>query len=484
MQITPKWVHIIGICGVVTSGLAVMFKYKGSKVTGSDKGFFPPVSDYLKKYDIPIAIGYRKERLTDEDGNHPDLVIVQGLKGDNNEEYKEALRLNLTTKNFPQILSEHVVVDNSIVVAGTYGKTTITSVLADIFRKNKTEISYMYGGINLQMEESILGKTDRTQYSIVEGDEYLTSLADKTSKFFYYKAKYLVINSCKWEHPDLFRSEEEYVENFRKLVETIPTDGLIVANANDANVIRAVEHALCKVIYYSVDKEKAFTTPHWFLEKTSKPLPTFVKLNPQTASLEIIPYERKIIGEFNEENLLAATAMAYELGVRKERIQEAIADFAGIKRRLEIKYNNDKLSIIDDFGSSPPKAQGSLKALRQDYPESEIFLIFEPNTGNRTSTSIPTYRNALDMADEIIFPRFTQLPRTDIERFSAEELAEKLKPLYKNITVVPDDEILFKLIIKQVELGSDRHKIVVFMGSHSFRGIIDKLCSYFSMEFK
>jgi len=460
MKEKPNWVHIIGICGVVTSGLAVMFKYEGSKVTGSDKGFFPPISKFLEKYDIPIGIG---------------------LKSDKNIEYQEAKRLGLTIKTFPEILAEYVIADESIVVAGTYGKTTISAVLVDIMKNANIDISYMYGGLNVNMDQTIMAKKDNTRFSIVEGDEYMTSLKDNSSKFFHYKTKYLILHSCQWEHPDMFPTEQSYVENFRNYVRKIPNDGFIVANANDKNVVDVVKDSSCRVIYYSANKLNAFALPDWYLEKSSKPLPTFIRFKDDPSNLEIIPYERKIIGEFNEENFLAGSVMAYELGVKKEYIQDTISEFKGIKRRLEIKIQSDQFLIIDDFGSSPPKANGSLQALRSDYPDSKIIAIFESNTGNRTEASIPTYKDAFKLADEIIFPRFTILPSIDKKRFNAEELIEYLKPFYDNITYVGDDDVLVNLLVKEIELGEAVHKVIVFMGSHGFRGMIEKLNTYFSI---
>jgi UDP-N-acetylmuramate: L-alanyl-gamma-D-glutamyl-meso-diaminopimelate ligase len=481
MKEKPNWVHIIGICGVVTSGLAVMFKYEGSKVTGSDKGFFPPISKFLEKYDIPIGIGYKANRLTDEDGKHPDLIIIQGLKSDKNIEYKEAKKLGLKIKTFPEILSEYVISKDSIVIAGTYGKTTISAVLVEIMKNANIDISYMYGGLNVNMDQTIMAKKENTRFSIVEGDEYMTSLDDTTSKFFHYRTKYLIFHSCQWEHPDMFPTEKSYVDNFRKYIDTMPEEGMIVANANDKNVVDVVKDANCRVIYYSANKLKAFTIPDWYLEKTSKPLPTFIKFKDDPTNLEIIPYERKIIGEFNEENFLAGSVLAHEIGVRKEYIQNTISEFKGIKRRLEIKIHTEKFLIIDDFGSSPPKAQGSLQALRSDYPDSKIIAIFEPNTGNRTKASIPTYKDAFKMADEIIFPRFTKLPNIETKRFNAEELIDSLKEYYDNITYVGDDDVLVNLLVKEIELGKDVHKVIVFMGSHGFRGMIEKLNTYFSI---
>ncbi len=474
MNNLPKWVHIVGICGVVTSGLAVMFKDLGVKVTGSDKGFFPPVSDYLINNGITIGIGYKSERLTDSEGNHPDLVVTQGLKGDNNIESEEAKSLNLNIVVFPKVLSDYVVTDNSIVVTGTYGKTTITAILVEIFNTANIEISHMFGGLRPNMTPTIRAKSNSTKFSIVEGDEYLTSLADKTSKFFYYNPKFLLLNSCQWEHPDLFPTEKEYVENFRKLVEKVPTDGLIVANANDTNVVEITKDVKCRIVYYSANKENVLIKPDWYLEISSKPLATFIKLNKEGIPVEIIPYEKQIIGEFNDENMLAATVLSYELGVKKERIQEALFDFDGIKRRLEIKYDSSQVTIIDDFGSSPPKARGSLTSIRMHYPKSKIVAIFEPNTGNRTSASIPTYKGAFDYADVVIFPRFTKLPKSDTSRLNETELASKLEGI-EQLEVISDDEELIQKLTKVVSQNVQIHVVVVFLGSHGFRGIIDKL---------
>lgn len=469
MNKLPHWVHIIGICGSATSAIAVMFKNAGVKVTGSDKGFFPPVSSYLINSGIEIGVGYKSDRLTSE-GNHPDFVIVQGLKP-NNPEIIEAQRLNIPVKNFTEVLTEYVIVENSIVVAGTYGKTTITAMVVEILTNAGIEVSYMFGGVPKQFSPNANIKVENTKYSVLEGDEYMTSLEDKKSKFFHYHAKYLILNSCKWEHPDLFHTESSYIENFKLLIRNLPSDGVIIANANDKNVCEIVKEARCDVVYYSVDRELSCVKPNWFLDKTTKPLPTFIKWNEVSGEIEVVPFSHKLIGNFNEENFLAATALVSELGIKKERIQDGIEEFTGIKRRLEIIAQTDDLLLIDDFGSSPPKAKGSLEAIREDYPDSEITAVFEPNTGNRTIESIVTYKNCFDLADKIIFPRFTKLPKTNYRRLDHYELKNKLKGEYPNIEVIDNDDVL----IKQLSQKSDKHKVVVFMGSHGFRGMIDQL---------
>ncbi|KXK27456.1 MAG: UDP-N-acetylmuramate:L-alanyl-gamma-D-glutamyl-meso-diaminopimelate ligase [candidate division WS6 bacterium OLB20] len=415
-----NWVHIIGIAGVTTSGVAAMFRQLGWKVTGSDKGFYPPVSTFLAEQEIEVMPGFKPERLT-VDGRHPDLVVFQGTKGSSNKEYTEALRLGLTVKTYPAVLQEYVINPaRSIVVAGTYGKTTTTAAVAAILSHAGNNPGWMFGGLSTDGTLPVM-QGGKQSYSVVEGDEYLISTDDRRSKFLLYSPVYLVLTAMQWDHPDLFPTKESYLDAFTGLISQVPAEGLIVANAADIHIVEAVKNAACRVVFYAADHTTAHAKPDWILMRGSKPLPSFVR---DTDSPEIIPYERKLIGEFNEENLLAAGALAYELGIRKERIQEAISKFSGIRRRLEVRFENEHTVIIDDFGSSPPKARGALHAVRTDYPDAYIAAVFEPNTGNRVAASLSEYKDAFADADAVYFPRFTRLPKSDTIHMDESELAE------------------------------------------------------------
>jgi UDP-N-acetylmuramate: L-alanyl-gamma-D-glutamyl-meso-diaminopimelate ligase len=469
-----KWIHIIGIAGVVTSAIAVMYKQKGWKVTGSDKGFFPPVTDYLAKHNIDILRGFDANRLNKQ-GVYPDLIVVQSVIGTNNIEYSFALENKLNIKTFPEIIADEVIVDdNSIIVVGTYGKTSTTAILQKIFEQANIEVSYMYGAFNTNLDENIKSKSSSTKYSIVEGDEYIESLENRKSKFFRYKPKYLLINGISWEHPDVFPTEQSYVDNFVNLIKTMPSDGIIFANACDKNTVSITQNAHCKVIYFATHIDQAFCQYNWYLNYDSKPLPTLVSNHEISDKFEIIPFERNIIGQFNDYNFLAASVVSYELGIRKERIQEALANFGGIKRRLETRFKNSKLQIIDDFGSSPPKAMASLVSIRQSFPNYHIITIFEPNTGNRTPESVDLYKNVFDKSNEIIFPRFTKLPKTNIERYDSSQLAEKLKKYYPDIKLIDNDQELITYITTKIQF-IDKKFVILFLGSHGFRGMINKL---------
>jgi len=469
-----KWIHVIGVCGVTTSGIALMFQNIGFKVTGSAKGFFPPVSTHLKNHGFDILVGYKKERLTDQNDKHPDIVLIQGVINPKNKEFVEAKDLNLNIQTYPEILQKYVIKPgNSIVVASTYGKTTITSALINIFKETTKNASYMVGGIFAEDLPSVKAKLKNTEWSIVEGDEYLVSLEDKTSKFFKYSPSHLIINSIQWDHPDLFPTKESYINNFQHLIESMSINSLIIANANDKNVVQILKDIPIKTIFYSANKQKAFIQPDWYLERNSTPLPTFIKLI-NNVPQEIIPFCRQIIGSFNDENLLAASVLAYEIGIKKERIQDGIINYKGIKRRLEIKYTNNKVTVIDDFASSPPKVKGALDSIQERYSNANIITIFEPNTGNRTLDSLPLYNNIFDKTSELILPRFTKLPKTKHYRFDGLKLFTHIQKSFENIKYIPNDDDLVHYLIEQIN-DFDKHTVIVFMGSHSFRGMIDTL---------
>ncbi|MEI7579593.1 MAG: Mur ligase family protein [bacterium] len=475
-----KWLHIIGVAGVATSAIALMYRKLGWHVSGSAKGFYPPVSNYLKDHSFEILIGYKAVHLTDAFGNHPDLVLYQGLENPNNLEMLNAKKLKLKLITYPELVAAMIIKSgNSIVVAGTYGKTTITALLVNIFNAAKIENSHLIGAIPVQKISTAKVKTSNTKWSIVEGDEYLVSLTNPNSKFFQYQPTHLILNAIQWDHADLFPTEKNYLENFKKLILQLPANGLLVANANNQNVVTIAKFAKCQVIYYAADKSSCFIKPDWYLLESSRPLPTLIRQTPGIDP-EIIPFERNIPGRFNNENILAAAVLSAELGIKKERIQEGIEEFQGIKRRLEIIYQNEHLIVMDDFGSSPPKAAGALKSVKTDYPDAEIIAIFEPNTGNRTPESLHLYKNTFQDADLIILPRFTKLPLTKIKRFDATILQKELLRFHKNVILELNDNELIENLLNQTI--TKKRKVIIFLGSHSFRGMIDQFVTKLKNE--
>lgn len=468
-----NWVHIIGICGVTTSGLAVSFKKNGWVVTGSDKGFFPPVSDYLNRYNIKILPGFKKERLT-IDGKHPDLVIFQGTKGRFNTEILEAKELNLNIQSYPEVLKDYLINNKqSIVITGSYGKTTTTALLVSILKNSNIKLNYMYGGLNPDFSPNIVFNPN-SEMSVIEGDEYITSYQDMTSKFFHYKPTTVLLTGAIWDHADIFKSQNQYIENFKEFISTIPPNGCLIINANDKNSVEISKESKAGLVFYSSNIEKALVKPDWYLMYDSKPFPCVVKAVNGNSELEIIPFERKIIGKINDQNILAAIVLARILNIKKTDIQKGVRQFKGIKRRMEVRYQDNSVTIVDDFGSTPAKARQSLRTLREDFPNTQNIIVFEPSAGSRNIKSLDSYESSFDNSDLVLLPRFTTLGLdTKSERFDEAELEKVLLKYKYAAKFIKDDEILVKDIIKLVK--SHTKTTVLFMGSHSFRRIIQNL---------
>jgi len=473
MNKEKKWVHFIGICGVTMAQLAYMFKKKGWFVTGSDKGIFPPMSDYLKDREINIELGFKEEHLkgsyykkTNKD--YTDLVIVGNYASLKNQEYKYAKKKGLNIKSFPEMLKKYVVKSNSIVIAGTYGKTTSTALMALIFDEAGKNPSYMIGGLANNFKNGV--KNTKSKWSIIEGDEYTSSRFDLRSKFHHYQAEFLLLIACSWEHTDIFKTEQDYIDNFKELVKSISRNGIIVANRNGKNVKEVIKEAHSKVIIYELNKiDDNLVKADWFNlpHKENEQLGEIVIFNKHTK--EEFTVETELIGSHNRENIIGCCVLARELGIDIESIKKAVSKFKGIKRRLEIRYQEGNIRIIDDFACSPPKIIGSMTALNEEFPDWHKTIIFEPNVGNRTKESLELFQGVFKGADEVIIPHLKPVKTVIGEhRVSGEELRDYLNKNEVNVFYIEEDNNLIKHINKK---NPGKH-IICFMGAYGWRNMI------------
>ena len=454
-----KHVHFIGICGVFMAPVAKMFLDMGWQVSGSDAGIYPPMSNYLKANSgIKFYAGFHPEKI-----GQPDLVVVGNFIGPSNIEFKHIKEQNIIYKSAPEILEEYVIKENSIVIAGSYGKTTITSLLVWIFEQQGLNPSYMAGGILKNLPDGV--RATDSKWSIVEGDEYPASRWQNQSKFFYYRPKSLILTSADWDHMDVFKTESSYVRNFKDLVAMVPPDGLILANKLGTNIEEVVTGAHCPVVYY---KDKMGYSLGLFTRKRGE---FFIVENKNTKFTE--EFQTSLIGVHNLDNVLAAIALCVEMGFDLAKLKEAVKTFSGVKRRLEIRgYSKNDTLIIDDLAHSPVKAKSSILALRDWYPESRVFAVFEPNVGSRTLEAIESYKGKFDMATEVFIPRLSSTKSSsDQRRLAGAELTKEIKKTYANISYIDDDAELLKTLNQKTQTGD----IIVFLGSHGFRGMIDEL---------
>lgn len=479
MKRNKSWLHFIGMCGVTMAPLANVFKNMGWFITGSDRGIFPPMSDYLKRKKIPIELGFRSDHLLKSYykkkrrrvafiKNQPDLVVVGNYIGLSNVEYKYAKEKDLKIMSYPEVLEEYLVKSNSVVIAGTYGKTTSSALLSLIFSKAGNNPSFMIGGIAKNFKDGIVNT--KSDWSVIEGDEYISARFDKVSKFFHYKPEFLMLTACAWEHTDIFKDEQEYVDNFKKLVTSIPKHGIIVANRNGENVKEVLKEARCKVITYELNKvDNKLAYADWFnlSHKENIDQGEIMIFNRNTK--EEFSVNTLLIGEHNRENIIGCCALSRELDIKVKAIKEAVEKFVGIKRRLELRFEEENVKILDDHACSPPKVLGSLSALRDTFPEWYITIIFEPNVGNRTKEAMQLFKGVFKDADEVIIPRLKTVKTKEGDyRTTGKQLADILEEDNINVKYIGDDDKLVKYV-RNKDVGK---QIICFMGAYSFRGMI------------
>lgn len=410
-------IHLMGICGTGMAALAGMLKESGYSITGSDGQVYPPMSDFLQQIGIQPATGYRAENL-----NHqPDLVIVGNVITSNNPEAQALAHSGIHYLSFPQALAEFFIDSlQSLVVAGTHGKTTTCSLLASALFHAGLDPTFMIGGIVSEFQSN--NRIGRGPYFVAEGDEYDTAFFDKESKFLHYRPKYAIITSIEFDHADIFADINQIKDAFRKFVRLLPTDGLIIANLDDDHVAEVVSVAPCRVEGYGICSKN-----QWVLgEMTSHGSNTefqFQHLD-QHFSLTI-----PMSGRHNCLNSLAVTILLHFLQVPIDTTQKCLSKFTGVKRRQEVRGIVSGITVIDDFAHHPTAVRETLAGLKAGYPEKRLVAVFEPRTNSsRRAIFQRQYADAFDDADMVVLREPVPLENVAAEdHFSSAKLAEELR---------------------------------------------------------
>lgn len=456
MENKNQHIHIVGICGVATSAIAIAFHKKGWKVTGSDKGFFPPVSTELEKNNIPFYAGWHPENI-----GKPDFIMMGGGgTSPSNPELVYAKENNIPIYSYPEVLEKYFIKKNSIVTVGTWGKTTTSSLLSFILIKAQMNPSYFTGGLSLSHGT---GAISDSEWSVMEGDEYQVSISDKRPKFVYYSPTHLLLTSVAWDHADLYPTEDSYFQVFRDLVKN--TDN-IVSCIDDAGTKDILKEKTS--ITYGKDEEADYR--YHSVETTKDGLDFVIENNGKEYKIH-----SPMLGRFNVENITGCFAMSHSIGIEPEIIIKAIGDFKGIKRRFEKRFEGD-VTVLDCHAPTPDKASSVLESIGEVY-DKKILAIFEPNIGGRQRESAYKYDNAFKHADVVIIPRLTKLKVADDSSdrpMEGSELTETISKTHQNTLYIEDDTELVKNVISTAKEKGD---VIVFLGSHGFRGMIEETIS-------
>ena len=410
-------IHLMGICGTAMASLAGILKQEGYVVTGSDQNIYPPMSLFLEELSIPVLKGYRPENLQP----FPDLVVVGNVITKLNPEAIELARLAIPYLSLPQALRLFAMKGKkSIVIAGTHGKTTTSSLVAWVLEEGGLDPSFMIGGIPLNFQSNF--KLGSGPYFVIEGDEYDTAFFDKGPKFLHYSPTIAVVTSIEFDHADIYRDLAHVRESFRKLIGIIPQAGFLIANNDDPVVMEEAKSAGCLVSTYGLMSEPDWKAYDIQVTETSTEIKVGHKMK------EFARFSTPLYGRHNISNLISVVALADFLGIDKDSIRRALKTFKGVKRRQEIKGEREGIIVLDDFAHHPTAVKETIMAVREKYAGRRLIAVFEPRSNSsRRNIFQETYVTSFDKADMIFIP---EPPLTEkippSERFSSAKLVEDL----------------------------------------------------------
>jgi UDP-N-acetylmuramate: L-alanyl-gamma-D-glutamyl-meso-diaminopimelate ligase len=465
----PKHIHLIGICGTAMASLAGMLKQRAHRVTGSDAAAYPPMSDFLRDLGIPVAQPFDPKNLEPT----PDLVVVGNAISRGNVELEHILDQRIPFCSLPQLLHDEFLRGKEVlVVAGTHGKTTTTSMLAWIFHYAGLDPSFLIGGIAENFGSSFhLGQG---KHFILEGDEYDTAFFDKGPKFLHYFPDSVILTSVEFDHADIYKDLDAVETAFKRLVNLVPRRGRIVAfdgatgeSAESPSLERCLAKAFCPVERYGTGGRA-----NWKI--------TNLRLDPDGTSWTVVrdgepwaDFEFALAGEYNVWNATAAAALASSSGVSKQAIAEALKIFKSVKRRLEVKAQVNGITIIDDFAHHPTAIAGTLKALRARCAGGRLWAILEPRSNTlRRRVLQSDLARSLAGADEVIVANvFRSDAVPENERLELPALAAEIKQNGRPVRLLADADAIVQTIAPELRSGD----VVAILSNGGFGGIYEKL---------
>ena len=459
-------VYLIGIGGTAMASLAGMLQERGYAVGGSDEHVYPPMSTYLESLGIPVLEGYTKDHLLTF---RPDLVVIGNVAAKTNLEAAATLELDLPYTSMPEAIYELFIKGkHSIVVTGTHGKTTTTSLMAWVLEAAGRDPSMVVGGIPLNFNHNFkLGAGD----FVIEGDEYNTSFFDKGPKFLHYHANTLLLNNIEFDHADIYDNLEAIIEAFRHAVQQVPAGDAIVANGDDANVARLRNDARGRWVTFGFDPSRdTYATDVEFA-------PDSTSFTAWWEGKEWFRFRTTLSGRHNVLNALADAAVARLRGLSGEQIQKGLASFQGIKRRMEVRGVEREVTVIDDFAHHPTAIATTLNGAKKRYPGQRIWALFEPRSISSSRKEFEEgYKDAFHEADRVIigpiFHKDRYESRYGLDKMmSVSAIVDRLNRDGIATEHIDDFDKIAEAIAKEAQPGD----VVVVMSSGAFGGVHEKI---------
>ena len=454
------------------ASLAGMLQLKGHRVTGSDQAAYPPMSDLLRELGIPIREPFSENNLDPA----PDLVIVGNAMSRGNVEVEYVLDQRIPFTSLARVIHEEFIVTHekqgheSLVVAGTHGKTTTTSMLAWIYevaarRQPELAPSFLIGGVAENFGTSFQLRDGRP--FIIEGDEYDTAFFDKGPKFMHYFPDALILTHVEFDHADIYNDLEAVKTAFKRLVNLVPCRGRIVAFDGSDNVSECVSHAMCNVERYGFASGSTWQLAGYHFENGASRW-RLLRAGQPWAELSL-----PMAGEHNALNATAAAALAAGHGIPPEPIVEALSTFRSVRRRLEVRAEIGGITVIDDFAHHPTAIRETLRALRSAYPGRRLWAVLEPRSNTlRRNVFERELVESLALADKVVLAGvFHSAKIPAAERLHPENVVSALRDGGRDAVLLKNADAIVTNMTPRLESGD----VVAILSNGGFDGIYDKL---------
>jgi UDP-N-acetylmuramate: L-alanyl-gamma-D-glutamyl-meso-diaminopimelate ligase len=461
--------HLIGICGTAMASLAGMLQARGHYVTGSDLNVYPPMSTMLEQLGINVAPGFKREHLTPA----PDCVIVGNAIPRGNPEVEETLKRKLLYRSQAEVVKEEFIRGRySLAVAGTHGKTTTTSIAAWVMDQGGLNPSFLIGGVAQNFGSSF--RVTDSEYIIIEADEYDTAYFDKGPKFMHYLPELAIVNNIEFDHADIYRDLDAVKLAFRRFMNLAPENGRLIAGWDSPNV-RAVVESFGERLFTRLETFGTDPSAKWQVRNA--------EFGEGLARFEVFcenqswgEFQTPLVGEFNLLNCLAVIVAADAWGISKNKILAALASFQNVKRRAEVRGEEQGVLVIDDFAHHPTAVRETLRALRARYRDRRLIAVFEPRSwSSRLAVFQDDYANAFAAADYVVIAavfdsnKVTEKGRALDTRALIDAISQQGKPAF----ALPDATEIVTHLVPELRAGD----VVAIMSNGGFGGIHERILS-------
>ena len=457
-------IHLIGVCGTAMATLAALLKSRGHDVRGSDQHVYPPMSDFLVAEGITTMSGYLPEHITSD----IDLVVVGNAISRGNPELEVVLERKVRHCSLPEAIRDHFLWNaRSIVLAGTHGKTTTTSLTAWLLTHGGLDPSLLVGGIALNFgEEGSSYRVGKGRDFVIEGDEYDSAFFDKSAKFLKYLPDVAVINNIEFDHADIYADLEEVLLAFRRLVRLVPRNGLLLLGADSPHAHELVPMAVSPVETFGLMEGATWRAD----EVEHRDGLTHFTVRREGDSIG--RFESPLLGLHNVRNALAAIAVGTYVGLAPDVLASGLRQFKGIKRRLETVGVARGVTVLDDFAHHPTAVHETLAALRTGYPGHRVWAVFEPRSASSCRRVFQAdFARAFGKADEVVIAAVFRSNLPESERLSAEQLVDDLRSSGHRARHIPEIDDIVATIAAEGRSGD----VVAVMSNGGFGGIHKKL---------